>query len=173
MANGVWTNNWTAVKNTMLLGGIYPGLNTLQFSDGTTLARRSDNSTYTASPTAPTDLLTIRLGVGTNTPSAGDYSITSPSNFNYLSVSANDPVYDLSTATITRSTIVTVQYAGNGSITLTEWGLFLPVYAGGNYGSTLGSFLAYRELFDSPIVIQQYQAAALELTISLTLTNPQ
>ena len=68
---------------------------------------------------------------------------------------------------------LTVQYNGTGTITLTEWGLFGSTGSKPIGGSMNGNnVLIYRELFDTPVVLSQYQAAALEVNLSMTLTDP-
>ena len=179
MATGVWTNNWQALRNTMLLGGIYPGLNTITNTDGSTVSAStapyfaaSPMGAYALSQQAMWRKATIRLGTGTNVPAAGDYTIAEAANLGYLSIGSIAPEFDTNTHTMTRTVTLTVQYNGTGTITLTEWGLF--GCPGSKTGNSINgnNVLIYRELFDTPVVLSQYQAAALEVNLSMTLSNP-
>ena len=178
MANGVWTNNWQALKNTMLLAGIYPGLNSIIDISGTAVS--ASTNTYLASPPLGpvftsgnnnNTSFSIRLGTGTNPAAASDYTLAESANVNYLSTGSSIATFDDVTGTMSRTYTVTAQYVGAGTITLTEWGIYGKVWyraANTNYAQAM----VYRELFDTPIVLTQYQAAALEVNLSMVMSHP-
>lgn len=164
---GVWTNNWRAIRNTMLLGGIYPGLNTIVYSNGSSAPLANGETLTGNSVMRGLNTNYFRVGTGTLAPAATDYTVTEASNISYLSVGTEAPIYDIPNGTMTRTSTLTVQNNSGNNITLTEWGLY-------TYQNRSSSrILVYREVFDTPIILQGYQAAALELTLTLTLANPQ
>ena len=176
---GVWTKNWRAFRNIMLMGSHHNGLSTITNTNGTTVAD-SYNPNLTA--TSPLGDYTnddgsnsfnyIKLGTGNTAPAATDYNVTRPTGLSYLSCAVGAPVYDDNLGTVTRTITVSVQNTGSASVTIKEWGLFGSVRSL-LFGSTvLTHALLYREVLDSPVTLGQYQAATLELTVNLTLTDP-
>ncbi len=74
--------------------------------------------------------------------------------------------------TVTRTITVSVQNTGSNNVTLREWGIFGVIRTQVYASSCIATALLYREVLDSPVTLGQYQAATLELTVSLTLTDP-
>ena len=177
---GTWTKNWRAFRNLMLMGSHHNGLSTIRNTDGVTVADRyTDNMTCT-SPlgTYNNDMGTsgsaccIRLGTGNTAPAATDYALEQPAQINYLSCAVGAPVYDDSVGTVTRTITVSVQNTGSENVTIREWGIFGAIRTLASYSSNVATAPLYRGVVDSPVTLGQYQAASLELTLSLTLTDP-
>ena len=181
MANGVWTNNWQSLINTMLMTATYPGMSTLVNTSGNTITKknnytgRSPMSVYQNGPIAAYQTH-IEVGTSSTTPAASDYYLgQAPSDLSYLSCLNAEFNEDLANGTLTRVVKQTVQYQGQTSITLREWGIFVWVFSSG-YGyaptSNGANIMIYHELFDSPVTLLPYQSATIELTLVLTLSNP-
>lgn len=187
MANGVWTNNWQSVINTMLMNTSKPGMNSIVLANGTAWAESNDNILMW-SPMTRYDNITcssgvvnanrycpiIRVGKSGTTPTAADYAlgdeVTAGSygmECSYLSTVNTDTIPDQANGTLTRIIRTTVQYVLSGTITLREWGLFIPAGE-----SSTNSVLIYHELLDSPVTLQSYQSATIELNLVLTLSDP-
>ncbi len=180
MSNGVWTNNWRALKNTMLLGSFMPGLNTLITTGNTVVTARppdqplrpiSPMTAYQASPSYAYCNF-IRLGIGTALPAATDYSLSPAPSVDYLSAANDALVYDVAAGTASKTVKLVVQNVGPAAVTLTEWGILNRVGYDTAYSLCTGDLLLYRALFDSPVTLQPYQSATLTLTITLTLSDP-
>ena len=188
MANGVWTNNWQAMQNIMLMGANHAGFSTIYDMQGQVLADRIGTNTMTTaySPMAnygnnisANTQTPCRIVFGTSgtTPSVGDYNVGGPitSDFSYLSLQNVSFTSDVSNGTLTRVIRQTVQYTGNDSLTLREWGVVVRYLTGlsstGASASGTDIFL-YHELLDTPMTLTQYQSATLDLTLTVTLTNP-
>ena len=180
MSNGVWTNNWRALKNTMLLGSFKPGLNTLITTDNSVVGERPPDQ-----PVRPISPLTayaaypdyayhnfIRVGTGSAAPAATDYRLTGMTAVSYLSAANNAPVYDVAAGTVSKTVVLTVQNNNATAVTLTEWGILNRVGYNSSYSIYTGDILLYRALLDSPVTLQPYQSATLTLTITLTLSDP-
>ena len=182
MSNGVWTNNWKAIKNFALLGGaladIRSGWDTIKTLSGASITSgalypmilspvgnySNYNSAYNASgSTNPYNV--IVFGTGNTTPMATDYCLgakwTSSISRVSLSQSAS---YDDATHTKTKTVTCTVQNTGSAAVTIREWGIETQV-AG-------QSVLLYRALLDTPVTLQQYESATFTCTISMRLTDP-
>lgn len=189
MANGVWTNNWRALRNIMLMGRHVNGLSTLTNLSGTTIGNITNlNGGYTATGLSPMANYTyqntgptydsssrprIVLGVGTAQPTAADYKMGEDvTNISYLSVNTTSG-QDLTTGTITTNVTLSVQYTGSGSITIREWGIIGVMFYGssGTLSST-HNVLLYHELLDTPVTLTTYQSANLNLSLSMTLEDP-
>ncbi len=177
---GTWTKNWRAFRNIMLMGSHHNGLSTITNVDGVTVADRYGENLTATSPVGiynnelggTNSAGSIRLGTGNTAPAASDYNLESAANVNYLSCAVSAPVYDDSTGTVTRTVTVSVQNVGSENVTIREWGIFGTVRTVVYYSNSVATALLYREVLDSPVTLGQYQAATLELTVSLTLTDP-
>ncbi len=177
---GTWTRNWRAFRNIMLMGSHHNGLSTIKNTEGVTVADRSSDNLTATSPLgiynndlgATASASSIKLGSGNTAPTAADYALEQPANINYLSCAVGAPVYDDSVGTVTRTITVSVQNTGSENVTIREWGLFGTVRTLNYYSSNVAVALLYREVLDSPVTLGQYQAASLELTLNLTLTDP-
>ena len=174
---GVWTNNWQAVKNTMLLGNIKQGLNTLKTVAGETVANTAATvivrgvSPLAAYGSSVGNLL--RVGTGSAAPAATDYSLSDPSAVTYLST-ANEPLtYDVAAGTASKTVKLVVQNNAAASVTLREWGIWTSIQKYAGSSPTYENYvLIYRALLDTPVTLAQYETATLTLTISLTLEDP-
>ena len=180
MSNGVWTNNWRALKNTMLLGSFKPGLNTLTTTAGSTVAARSPDvplrpispmTAYAASPSYGYYNF-LRVGTGSAPPAATDYALTEPDAISYLSAANDALVYDLGEGTAEKTVKLVVQNVGSAAVTLREWGILSRIGYGTASNTYAGDFLLYRGTFDSPVTLDTYQSATLTLTLTLTLSDP-
>ena len=179
---GVWTNNWKAVKNYFLLGGLVADIRS-----GWSSITKLDGSIVTTGAGYPTILSpvgrygnvndaansysngpynAIVFGSGSSTPAATDYCLGAKwtSNISRVSLSQSES-YDDATHTKTKTVTCTVQNTGSAAVTIREWGIESAVY-----GSE--RFLLYRALLDTPVTLQQYESATFTCTISLRLTDP-
>ena len=185
MGAGAWTKNWQSLQNIMLMGSHHTGISTLIGTDGNQIA----DYTGSASMSSPICRLLVSgsfrdyevnelvLGTGTATPTADDYYITPINGMTELSSLNYNPTYDTANGTVSRTYSKTWQYRGTGSVTIAEWGL-LTMYVTGistywDYGPTGTRVMVYRELLDTPITLQAYQSVKLQVTVNLTLAEPQ
>lgn len=176
---GVWTNNWRAFRNIMLMGSHYNGFSTITRTDGTSLSNRFSNTVtattpmgrYTTDYGSSASTCSIRLGTGTTAPAASDYWLTSEANVTLLSIVTADPTYDTTTGTMTRVISLSVQNQTADNITIQEWGIIGAVRTVAGYSDNLASCLLYREVLDSGVTLAPLQAATLTLTMTLTLTD--
>ena len=109
----------------------------------------------------------ICLGTGTTEPTFEDYNIESPISAFTLSQSnivVDKYVYD-STSHTYKSTIRFVcQYTGSSPVTVSE--MVIGSYAGVPSYQQYTDAIAYREVFDTPIVVNQYESVIIELSIT-------
>lgn len=185
MSTGVWTNNWRAAKNLMLLGHYIYGLTTLirrngyiqSASDGTGAVHNiySPMGPYMTGNSGWEGWAYCRFGSGSTSPSASDYRLESMLSHTDIVV---DNVYNVS-ETVSGSTVTrTVKYvlrnpSDSASITVREWGIFLSTgYTGSGYVELNNDYLVYREVLDSDVVLAAHQSATLTLTVSMTLDDP-
>ena len=176
---GTWTRNWRAVRNIMLMGSHHNGLSTFTNQQGITVADRYADHLSATTPlgiytndSGSDQLNRIRLGTGNTAPAVSDYNLEQEANLSYLSCAVGAPVYDDNLGTVTRTITVSVQNTLSESVTIREWGIFGAIRNLARSSSAIASVLLYREVLDSPVTLGQYQAATLELTVSLTLTDP-
>ena len=176
---GVWTNNWKAFRNIMLMGCHHNGFSTVIKRDGTTIASESETNLAATTPMglfnselgATASANTILLGTGNAAPAATDYDITTDSNLKTLSVSTGVPTFDDNSRTMTRAITVAVQNQGPGNITIREWGIFGTIRSLNYYSAVKGTALLYREVLSTAVTLAPLQAATLTLTMTLTLTD--
>lgn len=184
MSNGVWTNNWKAAKNLMLLNRVQVDMCTITASDGTVVQNQTTEAragtpfgVYTNSELSSYEECFLRLGRGTAIPAETDYKLgtnISSSNISYLSIFTSNPTWDSGTNTWTRTVTMTAQYIGSGSVTITEWGIFISIETSvplSGSSPTTSKALVYHELLDSPVTLQQYESATFILTLTLTLPS--
>lgn len=176
---GVWTNNWRAFRNIMLMGCHYNGFSTITKTDGSVLSNQFADEVATASPMGKyvTDigqsgsLCGLRVGTGETPAAATDYQLVSTAGVSYLSVVTANPTFDTATGIMTREISLSVQNQTASSITITEWGIYGAIKTLASYSSNLATALLYREVLDSPVTLAPLQAATLTLTMTLTLTD--
>lgn len=176
---GVWTNNWKAFRNIMLMGCHYNGFSTVITRNGTTIANDFASNLAATTPMgifnndlgATASANTILLGTGNTAPAATDYDVTTDSDLKTLSVSVGTPDFDDNTKTMTRVITVAVQNQGEANITIREWGIFGTVRSLNYYSPTKGTALLYRDVLTTAVTLSPLQAATLTLTMTLTLTD--
>lgn len=176
---GVWTNNWRAFRNIMLMGSHYNGFSTITKTDGTSLSNRFSDTVMATTPMGrystyyddAGSTCTLRLGTGTAAPNATDYFLTSVANVSILSIVAADPTFDTATGTMTRVISLSVQNQTADSVTIQEWGIIGSIHTVTSYTSNLAACLLYHEVLDSGVTLAPLQAATLTLTMTLTLTD--
>ena len=180
---GVWTNNWKAVKNFFLLGGllsdIRSGWSTIKRLDGTIVdsgatlptilspvGKYYNSNTPYNSGTTPAPYNAIVFGSGNGTPAATDFCLSAKwtANISRVSLSQSES-YDDTTHTKTKNVTCTVQNTGTSAVTIREWGIESAIYGGSH-------ILLYRALLDTPVTLAQYESATFTCTISLRLTDP-
>lgn len=196
MSTGIWTNNWTGYKNTMILGYNYPGLATLIDMKGSRMSYFNNNYiTLTASPFASIKINTsssqvfangyniIYVGSGGKEPAAEDFSLENRlTSITYLSAASEEITWSTANRTATRKMKLMVQNQTTSSMTIREWGLFKALLRPSNAANEQGTsqsmsssgdyFMLYREVLDTPITLPASQSATLELTLSITLADP-
>ena len=176
---GVWTDNWRAFRNIMLMGCHYNGFSTVTTIDGNLLSNRFGDTLSVVSPMGKysTDIstsgsvCTIRLGTGNTPAAATDYQLESLAGVSYLSVITADPTFDDATGVMTREITLSVQNQTANNITITEWGIYSCIRTMGSYSSNVATALLYREVLANPVTLGPLQAATLTLTMTLTLTD--
>lgn len=177
---GVWTNNWRAFRNIMVMGAHHNGLSTITNISGVTVADQSGHNITALSPmgvynnefASNNALNCIRVGTGSTAPAATDYNLEAPASVQYLSIATLDPVYNDSLGTMSRTIVLSVQNQGSNNISIREWGIFGAIRQVVYNPTTIASALLYREVLDSPVVLAQYQTATIQVTVSLTLSDP-
>ena len=175
---GVWTNNWTAMKNALLCGDYIEDLSALRLENGNlyktlTSSANSHGNPYLHSALGVmavngqyVDNMWITLGSGDTAPAPTDYAVERPlSGISYLSVINEKPTWNTSTGVVSNVIKLTVQNTNASAVTVKEWGVFVQP------GNT-GKFMIYRGLLDSPVTLNATQSATLTLTRSVTLTDP-
>lgn len=173
MADGVWTNNWRALKNAYLLGGVV--------REGWSSVRKPDASLvggvdYINSPISRTyntnsyvngdDVMVIIFGTGTATPLATDTSLQAKwtTGISRVSVENGELSFNDETFTVSRTYKATIQNTGATAVTVSEWGITVDEHA--------NEVLIYRALLDAPVTLRQYESATLELTVRMSLSDP-
>lgn len=177
---GVWTNNWRAFRNIMLMGSHHNGLSTVVNTDGVTVADRFNENVTATSPlgvysndqSTTNSAGSIRLGTGNTAPAASDYNLESSATINYLTCATTAPVYNDQDGTITRTVTISVQNQSGSPVTIREWGVYGAVRTAVYYSNLVATALLYREVLDSPVTLANYQTATVEVTLTLTLTDP-
>ena len=183
--NGVWTNNWRALKNLLLMGNVKAGMDTLITTYGNAIPTTVPDNPITAvsafsafSTNETLQYNTISVGTSTQTPTTADNRlITAASGISRLSISNDAITYDTESGTATKVVKLLIQNQSNSSITLNEWGVFQTIRyyyktSGGSTTFTQDTIMLYRELFDVPVTLASYESATLTLTLTLTLNDP-
>lgn len=178
MAVGVWTNNWRAAKNSMLIAREAQGLSTFVSITGTTASSdydrtsvispllshySSSNSRYWNRPSSYT--ISFVFGAGQTTPTATDYALESEiTPLAYVSQTSSISK-DVQNGTFSRTYKVVVQNQESVSKTIKEWGIYA-VTTGSSY------IMLYRALLDTPVTLAQYESAEFTVTITMELSDP-
>lgn len=156
--NGVWTDNFENLKKGWVLGYFRHEVNPITATNGLL-----EGYPYLAGTTGSSNGFGISclypfFSVDTATPTVGDVSFTnSDSIFSSVATSNGNPTWN--TDHFTKQTIFTRQKTSSGSITLNSWGLYAMVAIGSSSSSR--TVLCYRELFDEPIIVSQYETIRL------------
>lgn len=177
---GVWTNNWRAFRNIMLMGCCHNGMSTITNTTGVTVADKYDANMTATTPTgiysqdqgSNNSACSIRLGTGNTAPAATDYNLAEPSVLSYLTLATADPVFDDQNGAMSRTVTMSVQNQTGSEITIREWGLFGSVRTSNYYSSSYSTALLYREVLSTPVALAPYQTATVQVTVNLTLTDP-
>ena len=186
--SGVWTNNWQGVKNLMILGYAYPGLSTVKDKSGNTVTLDDATKSYLAtspfsahrkhaSSNTYAPATEVLLGSGDTAPAATDCDLETPitSGLTCSLVTNNSVTWDTEHGKATRHIFVTVQ-AGAAAKTIKEWGLYSILGSKTATASTSnnssGDILVYRALLDTPVELDAYESAVLDLELSITLDDP-
>ncbi len=115
----------------------------------------------------------ICFGTGDTAPTYDDYTIESGvSNFtvSQANVLVSKFVYDSEAHTYSTTYRFVCQYTGSSPVTLKEMVLGCQMWFSSDYRYD-GIF--YREVFDEPITVNQYESVVIELTQSFPLINYQ
>lgn len=170
---GVWTNNYKGYKSAAVLGYTKDGWSTVLNVNGTAIGDFAGPHIW-----SPLNQLSngayggVRLGSGQGvTPAATDINLNAPigSNVAYVAQSVTAVTYDAETYTASRSYSMTVRNNNSAPVTITEYGLFWLADDTPTSASASRHALMYHGTFDSPITLNQYDTAILELTVSITL----
>lgn len=175
--SGVWTNNWRGLKNLMLLGCYKDGLTTMRTPGGNApISNQTDNETVGGvSPFTAYNYSFggyIRFGTGTGTAAATDTTLAAPTpnTFSIVTYQNGACTYDVENGSASRVIKCTIQNSSQSdNITITEFGLFSYVLRG---TSAHNAVMVYHEFLSTPVTLVPQQTAVLELSLSMTLSDP-
>lgn len=179
--SGVWTRNYTnMLAGALGGGGVEPSTGSANYSNNNLSLHQRDNgytryvySAWTYFQKFPqlqnvgygnanADQPRLLFGTGTTAPTYDDWKLETP-NTNFTLSQNNITVdsygYNATNHSYYSTRRFVVQYTGSAEITITEFGLFC-------YSS-----LMYREVFDTPITLNQYESVVLEFTQEFPLVN--
>lgn len=173
-STGVWTDNWSGVKNYMLCNFVRDGWSTIYGADGQlitvyegALPLNDFTNGNTASGTSPA----LIFGTGNTALSSDQVALATKwtSNISRVTVTNGTISYDENTHTASRTIRATIQNTGSLAVTIREWGISGRGRRGAN---NYPEVLLYRALLDEPVTLAQYESATLTVTISMQLTDP-
>ena len=175
---GLWLDNWRGLRNSALIGGaVAADGKCTAYTTGGQLAYLPSGSFTSpcaarianSRSTSASGYLTVRFGTSNTAPTQTDRDLGSPitSNLSYVAASVNTGSW--SGNTYTRDYTVTIQNTATASVTIREYGLFVPAQYGN--GSN-GDVMLYREVLDSPVTVGQYESATINFSVSMTLGDP-
>ncbi|MBQ9413107.1 MAG: hypothetical protein IJU29_08445 [Oscillospiraceae bacterium] len=109
----------------------------------------------------------IVFGTGDTAVTYYDYALKSKwtSNISRITTSSTGPTLDSQTGVLTETMTATVQNNGSAAVTVREWGI--EGYA--NYSGK--RFLLYRDLLQTPVTLNQYEAATFTCTLLYQIPN--
>ena len=174
---GTLTNNWRAIKNAMLTGGLYRDTGSKVLNTGGTVITSSANYTehsLLADLMSGSNLSTsyyqrnaVRFGSGNTAEDAQQYNLASVINsgISYTSVSNGAQAYDTDTDTWTRTYVVTISNTLQTTLTIREWGIFTLIISG-------NETMLFREVLATPLELDSGETADLTFTVSMTLGDP-
>lgn len=194
MGTGVWTNNLKGLLRVNAYGLAWPGIATITNTAGT--VRQSDVSISTnttgyyeghivgaltglafylhrtcAFTRDGTRSLFLRFGSGTSAPAATDVNLNQElSGLTRVAITNGTRTFNKETGVISRPVSITVQNPSTTPAVIREWGIFTGItHSGAGADSEDVTYLLYRELLDTPVTLNQFESAKLELTVTLTL----
>lgn len=194
MGTGVWTNNLKGLLRVNAYGLAWPGIATITNTAGT--VRQEDvtidangsgigfDESHISGPltglafsngrfpwTASDPALFLRFGSGASTPAVTDVNLNQEmAGLTRVAITNGTRTFNKETGVISRPVSITVQNPNTTPAVIREWGIFDWVRSlnVGNVRET-DVYLLYRELLDTPVTLNQYESAKLELTVTLTL----
>lgn len=194
MGTGVWTNNLKGLLRVNAYGLAWPGIATITNTAGTVLqgdvpvGSGSDGAYETHIVGALTGLafyrdrvggyyrdgsrnLLLRFGSGTSVPAATDVNLNQElAGLTRVAITNGTRTFNKETGVISRPVSLTVQNPSTTPAVIREWGIFSEAtYSYNSANSETITYMLYRELLDSPVTLNQYESAKLELTVTLTL----
>ena len=110
----------------------------------------------------------IEFGTGTTAPSFDDYRVQTPlSSFtvSQRNINVNTLNWDSETKQYSTTRRFVVQYTGSSEVTIREFGIYVKSASDGS------NVLIYREVFDTPITVNQYESVVIELTQAFPIIN--
>ena len=159
--NGVWTTNFENLKKGWVLGYFKQEVNPVYATDGIVEGALYSSGTTGGGNGFGIACLYPFFSVDSTVPSESDQAINDSSGlFSATATSNNTPTWV--TDHIRKTTTMTRQRTSSSSVTLNSWGLYAEVYL--TSGSTR-RILCYRELFDEPITVAQYETIRLTFTL--------
>lgn len=193
MGTGVWTNNLKGLLRVNAYGLAWPGIATITNTAGTVLQSDiyfpySDSTVEVHYVGALTGLafslgrsgnaanpnvrsLLFRFGSGTSAPAMTDVNLNQElAGLTRVAITNGTRTFNKETGVISRPVSITVQNPSNTPAVIREWGIFSGVAHSNNGANSEGSiYMLYRELLDTPVTLNQYESAKLDLTVTLTL----
>lgn len=194
MGTGVWTNNLKGLLRVNAYGLAWPGIATITNTSGTVLQAdiSSGSSSYGsvelhivgaltglafyrdrvgAASNRGDRSLVLRFGSGTSTPAVTDVNLNQElAGLTRVAITNGTRTFNKETGVISRPVSITVQNPSTTPAVIREWGIFSGIaYLNAGTTSEDTIYLLYRELLDTPVTLNQYESAKLELTVTLTL----
>lgn len=197
MGTGVWTNNLKGLLRVNAYGLAWPGIATITNTTGT--VRQEDVDSSNNSQSQDDDLastpivgnitaltfcrdyypygsnarrsLAIHFGSGTSTPAVTDVNLNQDLlALTRVAITNGTRTFNKETGVISRPVSITVQNPSTTPAVIREWGIFTGVSLTIKSASVTNElYMLYRELLDTPVTLNQYESAKLELTVTLTL----
>lgn len=162
--NGVWTNNFENVKKFLVWGYAHPDINPIISASGDAL---NGPCTFINAYGSSMAAINPFISLSATTPVASDTAFANSMNeLVNISESAGNPVFN--TDHWTRTYSYTRQKQSAGAITFNSWGLYGNIRVGVSSG-TLYNVLYYRELFDEPITLIQYDTLKITFRVNVYL----
>lgn len=194
MGTGVWTNNLKGLLRANAYGLAWPGIATITNTVGTVLqgdvpvGSGGDGAYETHIVGALTGLafhlsrlggfyrdgsrnLLLRFGSGTSAPAVTDVNLNQElSGLTRVAITNGTRTFNKETGVISRPVSITVQNPSTTPAVIREWGIFCgTTYSYNSPNSETIMYMLYRELLDTPVTLNQYESAKLDLTVTLTL----
>ena len=195
--SGVWTRNYTNCLAQQLGGAnLYPSGSGATYANDNLSIRTYDGNYHAISSsvnfptqfpylanvayhapsrrhysTGGTNAPFFCFGTGDTEASYDDYTIESAiTNFTLSqgNVQVSKYVYDETSHTYSTTYRFVCQYTGSSEITINEMIIGTQMYFAGDYRY---DGILYREVFDTPITVNQYESVVIELTQSFPLVN--